>query len=547
MDATSWLFASNTGFVRFTTCTAQFQLTKERGLSCDTSINEKVIATLSWEVRPSRKVELRISETERVNTVSKAPFDYPYPDHLDGVSWLVEPDGKFNSIINIKEAVDRLAVYDMINRKLAEDAASAKELLYGKRIPDKPDFSTLKKMYEDMVEREVKTFWWDILQAYLPNEKGAQTQTISNFEFDGTKRVKSVKTLKFPKKGLMSKIDGWMKEYLTPAELSACDFRLKNATWEYTNDIIYGDQSSRPHICTSYSRMEVTTEAKIETFQDVSVVMSRKIFLWDATIMDMELANRETSRFASDCRFSYQKDWAVFSNNHVGVVPHEVYSFMQDVFVPCNVFKGSKMNANKIETVLEKMLGHANNEPQLVVMTIDSFEFAIHILKECYKTNYAFSHLNFLFMKVEPIYGHLMKLGGKLKNKWQERYFVFDRVLGLLVYWQRAPLRLFEPETGSIHVADLADCEKTDASPGRLATLNLIPKDKSKKVYQLGASSGSEVDRWMKEIKKAIQEFQDLKIAVDANISKAIFRVRNATLYTMTQHLQNITEISLEE
>lgn len=80
------------------------------------------------------------------------------------------------------------------------------------------------------------------------------------------------------------------------------------------------------------------------------------------------------------------------------------------------------MNPQAIEKVLAKILGHPNNEPQLVVDTIDPLEFCNHLMKDCYKTNYAFSHINFLFLRAEPTYGYLMKLGGKLKNKWQERY-----------------------------------------------------------------------------------------------------------------------------
>lgn len=359
-----------------------------------------------------------------------------------------------------------------------------------------------------------------------------------------------MKTLKFGKKGLINRLDALLKEHIPQQlELVAVDLQLKNAAWEHSSDIIYGEQSTRPHICTSYSRMEVTTSVKGEVFQDVSIIMSRRVFLWDATIMDVAVANREISQFASDCRFSYQKDWTQFSNAHKNIIPRELYSYIQDTYEACNIFKG-RMNANKIEAVLEKMLGHANNEPQLVVMTIDSFEFATHLLKECYKTNYAFSHLNFLFMKVELVYGFLMKLGGKLKNKWQERYFVFDRVLGLLIYWQKPPVRLFEPVTGMIHTLDLLDCEKKvepGGGPGRMVNLLLIPKDKTNKVYQLGSTSESEVDRWMKEIKKSIQEWQDLKPSIDPNTIKQIFRIRNATLYAMTQQLQNVTEIPLEE
>lgn len=193
------------------------------------------------------------------------------------------------------------------------------------------------------------------------------------------------------------------------------------------------------------------------------------------------------------------------------------------------------------------MLGHPNNEPQLVVDTIDSTEFCSHLLKDCYKTNYAFSHINFMFMKVEYTYGYLNKLGGKLKNKWQERYFMLDRVLGVLVYWQKMPVRLFEPSTGMIHVSDLQDCEKVELGPTKIIGLLLIPKDKTMKTYQLGAASMGEVDRWMKEIKKAIQEWQDLKISTDTNLLKILFRVRNATQYSISQHLQCVTETPVED
>jgi len=257
--------------------------------------------------------------------------------------------------------------------------------------------------------------------------------------------------------------------------------------------------------------------------------------------------DQDLNKFASECRFSYQKDWAQFITIHKNAIHHELYSYVQDVYESCNLGKNVKMNPAQIGTVLEKMLGHPNNEPQLVVETIDVTEFCSHLMKECYKTNYAFSHINFLFMKVEYTYGYLSKLGGKLKNKWQERYFILDRVLGVLVYWKTIPVRLFEPSAGIIHVNDFQECEKAELGPTKVAGLNLIPKDKTKKMYQLGASSESDAARWMKEIRKAIQEWQDLKITTDTNLLKQLFRVRYATQYSINQHLQCVTEVPAEE
>ena len=63
------------------------------------------------------------------------------------------------------------------------------------------------------------------------------------------------------------------------------------------------------------------------------------------------------------------------------------------------------------------------------------------------------------------------------------RYFVLDRTLGLLVYWQKAPSRFFEQPAGMIHVSDLQQLELVELGPPKIHALLLHPKDKLKKVY----------------------------------------------------------------
>lgn len=541
---TSWLFSSPTGSVKFLTCGTSYQLLKEKGVVCDTSVTEKILATLSWEVRSTGKAEIRILETVRINVVSDIKIEYLLPERMDGIRWLVSPEGRFLSVLNMKDVVDKIASAELIKRRVVPDFAHAMSLFYSKKTADRHDLLLLRKTFEDSIEREVRNFWWDIFHAYLPNEKG-HLEVLPNFEFGNSTRVKATKTMKFGNfrnKSLVNRLDGLLREYVS--NLETADLQWKDARWEYSSEVIYGELASQPHICTSLSRMEVTTDVKGEPFQDVYNTMLRRIFLWNGPAVEVDVANREINRFSSECRFAYQKDWAQFLTVHPAI-QHELYSYVQNVYDGLGIGKSAKLNPAKIEAVLGKMLGHPNNEPQLVVDAIDSQEFCNHLMKDCYKTNYAFSHINFLFLRVDPINGYLTKLGGKLKNKWQERYFVLDRVLGLLVYWQKLPVRAFEPATGLIHMMDIQDVEK-DVTPGKEPSLLLIPRDKTKKTYVLGVTQGEDLDRWMKELKKAMQEWQDLKIPVDSSFLKQIFRIRSASQFAVT-HLQCVTEMPVEE
>jgi hypothetical protein len=64
-----------------------------------------------------------------------------------------------------------------------------------------------------------------------------------------------------------------------------------------------------------------------------------------------------------------------------------------------------------------------------------------------------------------------------------ERYFVLDRVLGLLAWWKKPPSRFFEQPSGMIHVSDVQELEAIELGPPKIYSLLLHPKDKLKKVY----------------------------------------------------------------
>jgi hypothetical protein len=207
----SWLFATPAGIVKFLTSGTSFHLSKEKGLVCDTSVNEKVLATLCWEVRSSRKVELRILDTERFNTVSDAKIEYLFPERLDGIRWLVSTEGRFDGVLNMRDVVDKIASAELIRRRIVQDFPHAMALFYSKKSGDKPELLLLRKVIEETIEKELRNFWWDIFQAYLPNEKGS-LQVLPNFVYNDSKRVKATKRMMSGKKILIPKLDALLRE-----------------------------------------------------------------------------------------------------------------------------------------------------------------------------------------------------------------------------------------------------------------------------------------------------------------------------------------------
>jgi hypothetical protein len=243
----SWLFSIPTGIVKFLTTGTSFHLSREKGLVLDTSVNEKVLATLCWDIRSSGKVELRILDTERFNTVNNAKIEYLYPERLDGIRWLVTTDGRFDSVLNLKDVVDKVASAELIKRKIAPDYANAMALFYSKRTSDRAELVAIRKFFEEKIEKELRNFWWDVYQAYLPNEKGV-LQVLPNFEFNGETRVKSGKVMKSGKKLLIPKLDSLVKEYVSTSSDSICakDITWKTAKSQFYSEVIYGPRSTQP-------------------------------------------------------------------------------------------------------------------------------------------------------------------------------------------------------------------------------------------------------------------------------------------------------------
>jgi len=410
---------------------------------------------------------------------------------------------------------------------------------------------TIRKYFEEKIEKELRNFWWDVYQAYLPNEKGS-LQVLPNFEFQGGTRVKATKIMKSGKKVLIPKLDLLVKEYVPSTDSTVCakDICWKTAKSQFCSEIIYGHQSSQPQICTSTSCTEVVEEVKGETYHDIYITMAKRVFLINGAA-DLDSANNELVQFSSECRFMYQKYYKLYEAQQ-----HELYCFVQDTFEACGVKTGlgenetknmTKLTIEKIEEVVGKMLGHPNTDPQLLVDSVDPSEFCSHLSSEWYKTNYAFSHINFINLKVSNTYGFLMKLGGKFQNKWQDRYFVLDRVLGLLIYWPKPPSQFFEQPAGMIHVSDLQELEPVELNQTpKIFTLLLHPKDKLKKVYQLGTLKGEDMERWQKDIKKAMREWNDLNLA-DGQTIKNMFRIRQATQYAIMQQTLCASEMSVKQ
>jgi hypothetical protein len=542
----SWLFSIPSGIVKFLTTGTSFHLSREKGLELETSVNEKVLATLCWDIRSTRKVELRILDTERFNTINNSKIQSSSPELLDGIRWLVGTDGRFDSVLNMKDVVDKVASAELVKRQIAPDFANAMALFYSKKTSDRAELVTIRKFFEERIEKEIRNFWWDVYQAYLPNEKGS-LQVLPNFEFQGGKRVKAGKIMKSGKQILIPKLDNLMKEYISSSELVAPkDIKWKRAKSQFASEVIYGFQTSRPHVCTSTSCTEIVMDIKEETFHDVYITMAKRVFLINGSD-ELEFANQELVQFSSECRFLYQKYCKQYSSPQ-----HELYCFVQDTYEACAVKHENdaksrpKLTIEKIEEVVEKMLGHPNTDSQLLVDNVDPLEFCNHLTSEWYKTNYAFSHINFINMKVDSTYGFLMKLGGKFQNKWQDRYFVLDRVLGLLVYWKKPPSRFFDQSAGVIHVSDLQELESVELGPPKIFSLLLHPKDKLKKVYQLGAMKSEDMERWQKDIKKAMVEWQDLGLP-DGQTEKMMFRIRHASQYAIMQSTFCAPEMSVKQ
>lgn len=100
--------------------------------------------------------------------------------------WLVTAEGRFDSVLNMKDMVDKVASAELIKRKyahkiilyfpfiysfiillitkirIAPDSANAISLLYSKKTSDRHDLVTLRKQIEEKIEKMVKNFWWDI-------------------------------------------------------------------------------------------------------------------------------------------------------------------------------------------------------------------------------------------------------------------------------------------------------------------------------------------------------------------------------------------------
>eukprot|EP00026_Physarum_polycephalum_P005668 Phypoly_transcript_05703.p1 GENE.Phypoly_transcript_05703~~Phypoly_transcript_05703.p1 ORF type:complete len:452 (+),score=79.80 Phypoly_transcript_05703:409-1764(+) len=451
----------------------------------------------------------------------------------------------------MKDVVDKVASAELIKRKMAPDFANAMALFYSKKTSERAELQTIRKHFEEKIEKELRNFWWDVYQAYLPNEKGSLL-VLPNFEFQGGTRMKAIKNVKSGKKVLIPKLESLVKEYVPSNDsgASAKDTSWKTAKSKYSSEVIYGNQASRPQMCTSTSCTEVVQEVKGETFHDIYITMAKRVFLIDGAA-DLDFANNELVQFSAECRFMYQKYYKQYSSQQ-----HELYCYVQDIFEACGVQTGlgenetknhAKLTIEKIEEVVGKMLGHPNTDSQLLVDNVDPSEFCNHLSTEWYKTNYAFSHINFINLKVSNTYGFLMKLGGKFQNKWQDRYFVLDRVLGLLIYWPKPPSHFFEQPAGMIHVSDLQQLEPVELPSPKIFTLLLHPKDKLKKVYQLGTMKEEDLEKWHKDIQKAMREWQDLNLTTEAQTIKSHFRIRQATQYAITQQTECASEMSVKQ